>query len=668
MSLDVENVFGKDGILAGRYPNYQQRPGQVAMAKEVEAAIAEQNHTVVEGGCGSGKSLSYLVPTILHCAKHKKRAVVCTANIALQEQIYNKDLPQLYEILPVTFQFAMAKGRNNYFCLRARESLREAYAQGDLFGKAQSPQNVSVEDCFRFMPEGLVDLCKWSQVTETGDRSELKHEPNPEHWSQVSSTADDCLGESCPHRVDCFAEKRKAGLHDVQIIVTNYHLLMAAVSVRKEAGKDIVLPEFDILICDEAHKMADVARSFFGWNISMSRINRIRTYLQKRLRQALSSLNASQAGRAEKLISELDEIIPVFENGIRKIYGEHRDAFRLKVPKTVLSLVLAERLRDANSIFKDIGRQLNAEAKAECTKYAQRASLLADELLEAHRLDDSKGVYFIERFGKSEGVRLCKRVRDVSGLLRADVYNHTETTIATSATMAIRGNCKYIKHELGLGGARELVVGSPFDFQKQGLLITSGAAPDPQDRDTYPDKVKHVFRAIVDQANGRTMGLFTSYRVMRSVAEFLRGLEFPYTLLVQGEQPRMELVRRFKEDVSSVLIGTESFWAGVDVPGEALSCLVIDKIPFPTPGDPVLDAIQEACGDESFFRVSIPRAVLQLRQGAGRLIRTENDKGVLVILDRRLVTKGYGGVFLQSLPPMRRATSMKNGEIRDWLA
>jgi ATP-dependent DNA helicase DinG len=235
--------------------------------------------------------------------------------------------------------------------------------------------------------------------------------------------------------------------------------------------------------------------------------------------------------------------------------------------------------------------------------------------------------------------------------------------------MAIRGSCAYVKHEIGLHDAHECVVGSPFDFQRQGLLITSANAPDPQAKD-FAERVSIIMHSIIDQAKGRTLGLFTSYRVLKAVAEHLRNQNCSYSILVQGEKPRMSLVKEFKEDTSSVLLGTESFWAGVDVPGEALSCLVIDKIPFPSPGDPVLEAMQEAAGgfQESFFKISIPRAVLQMRQGAGRLIRTERDRGVLVVLDRRLVTKGYGSIFVQSLPPMRRASSMRNGEIRDWLS
>lgn len=620
----------------------------------------------------SGKSLAYLVPTIRHCVTSGTRAIVCTANIALQEQLFKKDLPLLKEILPTEFKFALVKGRNNYFCVRGREKLKEEYAQGSFgkdFGKAENPDDMDIEQFYSRMPSELVQLCEWSKKTETGDRSELPMEPSDEAWRQVSVTAEDCFGSACPYREQCFAERARKSLRDTHIIVANYHFLMAAVSVRMDVGKDVVLPEFDTLVCDEAHKVAEVARSFFGWNISIPRLNRIFTQLRKRTRQAQKDLSDIDLAEAERQADQLDAYIHDLEAQMKGFFGQNQGAARIKFAGQIRTARLSSLMEKVKEMFRLLGRQLNRDAKAECQKMAESAGKLRTELRDLDELEDANGVYYMERFGLLGGIRICKRLKDVSQMLWDEVYQRTKTTVATSATMAIDGDCDYVKKEIGMFQSQDLVVESPFDFQDQGLLILSDRAPDPQDRERYGENVKKIFRVIVDQAEGRTLGLFTSYKILREVAEYLREHEDRYQILVQGDRPRMELVRLFKEDVHSILLGTESFWAGVDVPGESLSCLVIDKIPFPSPGDPVLEAIQEEYGGfgPSFFKVSIPRAVLQLRQGAGRLIRSVNDRGVMLVLDRRLVTKGYGSTFVKSLPPMRRASTFKGGEIRDWL-
>jgi ATP-dependent DNA helicase DinG len=667
---NIIDVFGETGLLSNKFDGYQVRPSQVELASEVDAAMEGGHHLVAEAPTGLGKSLGYLIPAIKNAVTHGRRVVVCTANIALQEQLFYKDLPLLQEILPTKFKYTLVKGRNNYFCVRNREKLKEEFAQGS-FGEAKKPGDIELEDLYPSMPDDLVELCKWSKETETGDKSDLRFEPDTETWNKVSVTADDCFGSGCPWKAECFAERAKKALQDMHVIVSNYHLLFAAVLMRMATDRDIVLPPFAYLICDEAHKVPEIARAFFGWTISTYRINRIIVQFNKRMHQARAGMTPDEYSLAEKRVGDVTVSLRRFEDVMRQVYGRSMGAVRIKDDRKVPFMSFSLEMIDLAASLKDIGNQLNQEAETECKKLSKNAREIGDQLKELSILDDPNGVYFIEKFGRSGSLRMCKRLMDVSKILWKELYSNTMSTIATSATMAIDGNCDYVKDEMGMRKSKDIVVDSPFDFRKQALLILSANAPDPKERDTYPDKVAKIIRVIIDQAKGRTLGLFTSYQVLKTVAEYLRSddVKLEYQVLVQGEYPRRELIRMFKEDVSSVLLGVESFWAGVDVPGEALSCVVIDKIPFPAPGDPVLDAIQEAKGGflESFFQVSVPRAVLQLRQGAGRLIRSVNDRGVLLVLDRRLITKGYGSTFINSLPPMRRADGLKRGEVKFWL-
>ena len=662
----IGDIFGETGILFEHFDGYQVRPSQVELAMEIDAAMSGDGyHLVAEAPTGLGKSLGYLIPAISNTVKHGRRVIVCTANIALQEQLVQKDLPLLQEILPTEFNFALVKGRSNYFCVRGREKLKEEFAQGE-FGKVKKPKDTELEDFYPMMPDELVTLCKWSTETETGDKSDLKIEPSQEIWNKVSVTADECFGSGCPWKSECFAERAKKAMQNTHVIVSNYHLLFAAVLVRMATDKDVVFPPFAYLICDEAHKVPEIARAFFGWTMSPSRVNRLVVQFDKRLRQATSGLTSDELDKASERVDKVKGSAKHFEGNLRQVFGKSKGAIRIKEKGRLSTFSFGQEMEGLAESFKVIGRQLNSEAQQECGKHAKNARIIGAQLKELSQLEDENGVYFIERFGRGGGIRACKRLMDVSEMLWKEVYERTMCTVATSATMAIDGDCGYVKNEMGMIRSKDIVVESPFDFKKQALLIVSDKAPDPKLHKDYHERVAKIFRVIIDQAKGRTLGLFTSYKGLQTTAEYLRFAGLSYTILVQGEYPRMELIRRFKSDVSSVLLGVDSFWAGVDVPGEALSCLVIDKIPFPAPGDPVLEAIQETKGGflESFFSVSVPRAVLQLRQGAGRLIRAVDDRGVLAILDCRLITKGYGSTFMNSLPKMRRANGLKHGEVK----
>lgn len=668
VTWSVVDVLGRGGYIDEALDDYEMRQPQIDLASKIDWGMENHKHIVAEGATGVGKSFAYLLSGIRHAVQNGSRLVVCTANIALQEQLVVKDIPFLQSILPTEFKFMLVKGLSNYFCKRAMWSCRDEFSQGT-FGNAEPSGDKPMEDFYPSMPEELVRLCKWGQTTETGDKSELDFEPDHRNWAMVSSSSEDCHGDKCRFIGECFGKRARREMNSAHVIVSNYHFLFASISLRMTTGQDVLLPPFDYLVCDEAHKVADIARSFFGWEISAPRVNRLIVSYRKRIRQAEGMMDPNAVGSALVAHESALQAFDAFNESMKMRYGNEKSALRVKTEGYIPIYALAMAVKAMSEGLREAVRHLEKESKVECSKLKLQADKLHDQLLEFGNISDPNGVYYLERFGKSGSMRVCKRTLDVSGLLWNEMIQKTVCTVATSATMAIAGDCNYVKKEMGMMESVDVISGSPFDFRKQALVILSAKAPDPQDRNSYPEKVSVIMEEIIRQARGRTLGLFTSYRVLRHVADYVRSKELGYQILVQGEAPRMELVRQFKSDISSVLFGTDSFWAGVDVKGEALSCLVIDKIPFPSPGDPVLDALQEACGGfgESFFKISVPRAVLQFRQGAGRLIRSASDRGVLVVLDRRLVTKGYGDLFCRSLPPMRRADGIRRGEIRGWL-
>lgn len=703
----LDDVFGDSGFLAQKLVGYEPRASQVELSEAIGKSL-NKNHLVAEGPTGSGKGFAYLVPAIRQILENRKdpefpqsanRLVVATANIALQEQLFNKDLPALREILPDEFHFALVKGRNNYLCKSKLELFTIDKVQEHKKLKfGEMPGDVNLTEIIPYLHGNEREVCEWAQRTETGDKSELMVEPSVRLWGDLSVTANDCQGSSCPMREECFANQAKLALQAMDVIVVNYHLLFAAVKVRGETGVDIVLPSFSYLVCDEAHRMADIARAFFGWDCSEYSIKKVLSRYEKVIKDT----------RGETIVIDRykpgDVWLPfeAFKNNIEDVCGNEKGSVRIKVAEEISGYSMATMMKDIAQSFYDIGESrmrsagldidqdssdsgfngdLFAEAAMEkskkkspdaklgvmCKQYSKLAEGIGLQLLEATKIEGENSVYFVERFGKARTVRVCKRMLDVSSVLWDDLFDKTATTVLTSATMSISNDCSFIRKEVGLKEAQETIVDSPFNHLKQACIVLSARAPDPTQA-SYAEKVSVIFEEIIRQAEGRTMGLFTSYFNLNKVATAIRESDLDYNILVQGEAPRSQLVKRFKEDVSSVLLGTESFWTGVDVPGEALSCLMIDKIPFPSFGDPVLSALSDREGRNGFWNVSVPRAVLQFRQGVGRLIRRSTDRGIVIVLDCRLVTKGYGNYFTDSLPRMTRAKGIRNGQIRRWLS
>jgi ATP-dependent DNA helicase DinG len=614
----IDTVFGPNGIFARRFQGYAPRRGQIELTQTVDRAIEENAHLLAEAPTGTGKSVAYLVPAIRHAAEHGKRVLVVTGNIALQEQLVSKDLPLLAEVLPWEVSFALLKGRQNYLC-PSRLYEQKAEPRLDIPGE---PFDVD-----RY--QAILD---WAETTETGDKSELPFEPAPRLWKRFSITSEDCKGNECRLREQCFAAKAKVRAEQAMVVVTNYHMLLLHLHLREITGRDLILPPFDIAICDEGHKMADIAREFFGFRATAGSV-----------RWAGRLLARMGHGRlAARLEAETSSFFERLDAYAQSDAYDRRLRTPGEVPHQELRAALVETFRVYQEAMDDV---LDGDARAELTRAMARAMALVIQLDAAMALADEGSVYFLERSPKG-GVALASKVVDVSERLRKLFFDATPSVIVTSATLTTSGSFDHVRRELGMRDARELVVESPFDFEQQALLIVPEGLPSPQEP-VFAEVVADTVARVVELAEGRTLGLFTSYRNLNAAYERLAGCG--YRVLRQGDAPRTQLIETFRKDVRSVLLGTESFWAGVDVPGESLSCVVIDRLPFPPPDDPVLDAMSER--DPDWFEdFSLPRAIIAFKQGFGRLIRSQLDRGVVVVLDERLVTKRYGKKFLGSLP------------------
>lgn len=630
MSDYISEVFGDGGLFASRFPGYEMREGQVALARMVDGAMSGGRHALGEGPCGTGKSVAYAVPAVYRAHHEKKRVVIATANIALQEQLVRKDLPMLASVLPWPFTFALLKGRNNYVCLDRRA---ESEARGELRGLYYDDQQRQVDD-----------VLAWADATKTGDVSELPFIPHAQVWSKFSVGSDECKGEGCPFRDDCFAERAKGLAQGADLVVTNYHMLFAHLALRAETGQDLVLPAFDLLILDEAHEAAEIAREFFGFTVSEQTFARLATV-------AADLGNKQLAGElrqeAQRLFTTLGSYArsPRYkrrlkEPGIASDAGLQRAMGRLV---TLATAKAADELADKKE-------------RATARNAAKNATTAGARVAEGLAQADAGRVYWLDVDPKGR-TKLRGKPIDVSALLREELFSRCPSVSLVSATLTTSGTFDFVRREMGVPeDALEVIAETPFDFESQALLVVPERLPDPRDAD-FIDEAARIFQHVVDACGGRTLGLFTSYRNLNAVYERLDGRD--HRVLRQGELPRAELTRIFKEDTGSILLGTESFWTGIDVAGEALTGLVIDKLPFPPPDDPVIDAICER-DPRAFDNYLVPLAIIALRQGVGRLIRCKTDVGVAVILDKRIAEKGYGKKFLKSLPPMLTTRRVEN--------
>jgi len=634
MSEYLEEAFAQGGYLSKLFPGYEVRDEQVELAHAVDRAISEGRHLMAEAPAGTGKTFGYGVPAIYHATKGEaSRVLVATANIALQEQLVNRDLPTLEEALPWKFRYALLKGRSNYLC------------------RVQMAETIDDEPTFKTKEEAdqFRKIVKWAQGSRDGDKSELPFEPAGHIWSMFSASADDCVGPKCEYALTglCAHTRAKGRAQQAQVVVCNYHLLFADLHVSQSTGGALsLLPSFDVLILDEAHKTGDVARDFFGFRVTNKMVMR----LAKRLQDA----SAPQAG------ARLEGASGRYFQGLLAYKQSKEYDVRLRVPHAVPSAEILEALEEARGIFASRAHNEDDEKEElKLIRNARRAAEIHGQIEQATLLEDENRVFFIEELkGRFNQAFLSSKMVDVAGLLDEELFSKTHSSILTSATMSIDAGFDFIQDELGVNEPMYLNVDTPFDFENQAIMVVPRHdVPMPNDR-KFREAMVEVLERIINEAEGRTLCLFTSYKNLHLAKDHLRK-RLSYTVFCQGEMPRNRLLAEFQQDKDSVLLGTESFWAGVDVRGEALSCVVIDRLPFLTPADPVLDMISE-CDDNWFMEFSVPKAIIMFKQGVGRLIRSRSDRGVAVVLDRRIVDKGYGSIFIRSLPWMRIGAQIKD--------
>jgi ATP-dependent DNA helicase DinG len=643
------NFFGPGGLLSKTHPAYEFRRGQLDMAQAVEQALAEKRNLVVEAGTGTGKTLAYLVPVI----RAGKRVVISTGTKTLQEQLFNKDVPFLEREAGVgKLRVCYMKGRNNYLC---RQKLYDVADQPVLSGLEQI-------DHFRIIQE-------WEKGTVNGDRAELASLPESSAlWPRLDARADACTGQKCKQFERCFITEMHRRAAESDIIIVNHHLFFADMAIRRMSDRapDVgILPEFGAVIFDEAHELEDVASSYFGVSVSNFRFAELARDAETTLK--LKGLLTSDVQRATAALRDRAQIFfSVLPPGDGRFPFDTRSEFLEEN---------GDEYAELNAALKRLVTALQAmpQKPEEVFNLARRTEELRAQLSFVLESTEHNTVFWIERRGRSPAARdgrggdrgggqhvfLQATPIEVAPILREGLWEGLETAVLTSATLAVTGGFSYIRRRLGLDHARELVVPSHFDYARQALLYVPPDLPDPR-TPQFAGRAGELIRQTLEITQGRAFCLFTSYAQMNEIHRRLADqLDFP--VLLQGTAPKNALLEEFRSTPNAVLFATASFWQGVDVQGEQLSCVIVDRLPFAVPGDPVVAARIRTINEEggnAFYDYQVPAAVISLKQGFGRLIRSLNDRGLLVLLDNRILRQRYGQVFLESLPNYRRAASL----------
>lgn len=687
VKIDVKPYFEKKGLLAGIFDEFEYRDEQLEMAKIIEEGLNSETKVIVEAGTGTGKSLGYLIPAIEWSIKNKKRVVITTNTINLQEQLLNKDIPIAKRVIPEEFNYILVKGRGNYLCNRKLHNV----ATGDV---------VDFEEYNQIQKNQFKEVLKWGGRTETGDKAELPFEVDYLIWEHFQSESDMCAGNKCPYKSECFFLKARDEKKKADILITNHHMYFSDLAIRKEIGFNTeysILPEYELVVFDEAHNVEKVARDYFSYEISKygftKTMNQIYT-LEKRKKKGTGSLDVfinylkqtdydGKKGIENDLENEIklkhknllnsgrayfNFLIDVFSKGQMGsiAYRLRKGEFERAVFYTQLDNLKDEFIVDMSSYLKKVrtilGKVKDVEDKeghiSDFSRYIDRIEGFFENLKFITSLEDEKFIYWLEVNGRKSNSKLVATPLKIDNELDKNLYSNLKQMIFTSATIALGNDFSYFKESIGLKEKTlEKVIHSPFDYDNQMTVYLPKDLLNPSDP-KFNDDIKDFIKDLVLKTNGKCFILFTSYSALNYMYYMLKD-DFEkagLNLMIQGQLPRTQLVNMYKKIKNPVLFGTDSFWEGVDIKGEQLSSVIIVKLPFKVPSDPVTEAIIENItmqNKNAFVEYQIPESVIKFKQGIGRLIRSKSDRGIVTILDNRVITKSYGKYFKEAIPTKR---------------
>ena len=696
--IDIKNYFSKDGILAKEIKGFEYRQEQEEMAQYIQEAINEDRKIIVEAGTGTGKTLAYLIPAIKWAVANKKKVIIATNTINLQEQLLLKDIPLAKSIIKDEFSYVLVKGRNNYVCKR-------------LFNELALGKNIDIGTFSIEAREQIEYILKWGNKTKTGDKAELPFEVYPDVWELVQSTTELCLGKKCPYRKECFYMKTRMEKMEADILISNHHVFFADLNVRAETDFDseyLILPRYDMVIFDEAHNIESVARSYFSVEVSKISFTRLlnRIYQRKnkrkkeksaliRVEDTVDEKNLEDSEQYIYLLNTLKEEISILQNigdkyfdEIRKIYETNTEA---PIKKSLNNFEMTksrflENLREKKDIFQtkladflnlmmifnnviDEEKDKNPEV-INFNNHLKMFKAYIDSFKFINSFEDDNYIYWLDINSKRTNVVLTATPLNIAQKLSTVLFDNLDRLVFASATIVVNGSFDYFKKSLGLDeeDCIEAIIKSPFDYNEQMSVYIPSDIQDSENINAFVSDASRFILNILLKTNGKAFILFTSYTMLNqiyySISKKLKDKGFE--VFLHGDKPRSQLIKEFKEAENPILFGTTSFWEGVDVQGENLSNVIITKLPFLVPTDPVVSAISkkiEENGGNSFTDFQLPEAIIKFKQGVGRLIRKKTDSGNIFILDNRILKKRYGSLFINALPSQKNIKILEKDDI-----
>lgn len=646
LKTKVIDALGEDGVISKKLKNYESRPQQLNMAETVCDAIDSDKHLIAEAGTGVGKSLAYLVPFIVHAVENDKRIVISTNTKTLQQQLYEKDLPFLKEALGIEFSFALCLGSENYLC---RRRLNSEFTY-ELFDTDAQINDVK-------------KIIEWSDHTESGIRSDLGFVPKPGVWENVCRDMDLCLGNKCHYKNSCFYRKAKTEQKRSHILITNHSLFFTNL-----ASGGQVLPQFHAVVFDEAQTLEDVAANYLGFEVSNTQIKYLfdSIYNPKTEKGLLAKFKRAkhQVDVIHDRLEDARRAAIQFFDVMAEKFGSKNDVKRIRTKELIYNY-LDEPLKGLSDVLKGLMDHVTIKEDELLIKsYAKRCDSLKASLSLILNLEKEDYVYWAEVSARRRGIRysLFASPIEIAKELNKQLFSAIRPVVLTSATLATNNDLTFIKKRLGIKDCKEVLLDSPFNYKENVLLYLPKKIIDPgDDFKLFQQQVLDHIEEIIDIMGGRTFILFTSYGMLNFISGELKAGYKDIVFLRQGERPRYMLLEEFKKNFNTILLGTNSFWQGVDVPGRALECVIITKLPFSVPDDPVTEArmeLIESRNGNSFVEYQVPQAIMMFKQGFGRLIRTKTDRGIVAVLDPRITTRYYGKSFLAALPNCRHASDI----------